>query len=265
VAVSSVAADGEHIWVKQLPAGPLTRLTVGSSANSRPVWAPDGRRVAYVSNRSGGRNLWIQRADGGSPAESLYANTRQVDEVSWAPDGKTLVVRIGSGGVGTRDIVSITTGADTPPRPLVATRFDEFGTDLSPDGRWLAYVSNEAGRNEVYVRDMRDPDEDRYQVSVDGGGEPRWSRNGREIFFRSGRGEMLAADIVAGTRFGISNRRILFRKPNMGADVNHSAYDTSLDGSRFLMINRSLSENSELVIVLNWFEELNKRSRGAKR
>ena len=266
LAVASVASDGEHIWVKQLPTGPLTRLTVGATSNSRPTWALDGRHIAYVSTRGGGRrNIWVQRADGSAPPESLFAHPRQTDEIAWTPDGKTMVLRVGSGGTRTRDILAFTPGVDTAPRPVVATDFDEFGADISPDGRWVAYVSNESGRNEIYVRRMDDLGEGRHQVSADGGEEPRWSRNGREIFFKSGRGEMLVANVTLGARFETSNRRALFSRPNMASDINNRAYDVSRDGSRFVMINRAMQETSELVVVLNWFEELKQRSKGAGR
>jgi len=266
LALSVVSGDGEQIWVKQLPAGPLTRLTFGSTTNVRPVWTPDGRRIVFTSSRTGGRrNAWVQRFDGSADAESLVAHPRQVDEVTWTPDGRTLVFRTGSGGSRTRDLYALTPGIDTAPRVLVTGAFDEFGADVSPDGRWFAYVSNESGRNEVWVRRLDDPGAGRTQVSVDGGEEPRWAHSGRELFFRTRRGEVLVADVTAGAAFAARPPRVLFSLPNMATDPNHRAYDVTRDDRRFVMVNRAVNEISELVLVLNWFGELRARTAAGTR
>jgi eukaryotic-like serine/threonine-protein kinase len=256
--VSSFGPDGEHIWVKELPNGSLTRLTSGNSSNSRPVWSPDGRRVAFVSNRGtgGGRNVWVQRADGSAEPESLLANPRQIDEVQWAPDGRTLVVRTGSGGISTRDVMAFTIGSDTALRPIAAGKFDEFAPDVSPDGRWVAYSAGETGRKDIYVRLMDDPGAGRWQVSADGGEEPRWAPGGRRIFYRSGRGDVMAADVTTTPAFAVTGRRTLFVAPRFGVDPNHRAYDVSRDGTRLLMIDRTVTGIGELVFVFNWFEDL---------
>ena len=262
LAITVTSSDGEQIWVKQLPSGPLSRLTFGGSANVRPVWTPDGRRIAFVSNRAGGRrNVFVQRFDGSAEAESLFAHSRQVDEVAWTGDGRTVAVRIGSGGSRTRDIMAMTPGSDTGPRPLVSGAFDEFAADIAPGGRWFAYVSNESGRNEVYVRQLDDPGAGRTQVSVDGGEEPRWAHSGRELFFRTRRGEMMVADVSAGATFSARPPRVLFTAPNVATDPNHRAYDITRDDRRFVMVNRAVNEISELVLVLNWLDELHGRSR----
>jgi eukaryotic-like serine/threonine-protein kinase len=262
--LSAFDPDGEHVWVKQLPAGPLTRLTMGPSSNTRPVWAPDGRRIAFISSRGGKRNAWVQRADGSTEPESLFAHPRQVDEVRWTPDGRTLILRTGSGGVGSRDIVAYTPGVDSAPRSIASATFDEFGADVSPDGGWVAYAAAETGRNEVYVRRLDDPAGGRWQVSADGGEEPRWSRDGREIIYRSGRAEMIAASITTTPSVTIGQRKVLFEATSMGIDPNHRAYDTSLDGTGFVMIDRAVGDVGEIVLVLNWFSELRTAFRGRK-
>ncbi len=263
LAVAVTAGDGEQIWVKRLPSGPLTRLTFGASSNSRPSWTPDGRRIGFVSNRSNGRrNAWVQRFDGSAEAESLMAHPRQVDEVVWAPDGRTVLARVGSGGAGTRDLVAMTPGAGSAPRALVSSGFDEFAVDVSPDGRWFAYASNESGRNEVYVRRLDDPGAGRTQVSVDGADEPRWAHNGRELFLRSRRGEMLVADVTLGATFAAQPPRVLFRVPNLGTDPYGRLYDVARDDQRFVMVNLVANEVGNLVLVLNWFDELRARTAG---
>ena len=261
LAVSVTSSDGEQVWVKQLPTGPLTRLTFGGAAN-RPAWAPDSRRVAFLSSRAGGRRrAFIQRFDGSAEAESLFAHARQVDEVTMTHDGRTAIFRLGSGGSRTRDIVAFTAGVDTVPRALVSGVFDEFGADVAPGDRWFAYVSNESGRSEVYVRRLDDPGAGRTQVSVDGGEEPRWAHSGRELFFRTRRGEMLVADVTIGATFSARPPRVLFTASNTATDPNHRAYDLTRDDRRFVMVNRAVNEIGELVLVLNWFDELRGRSR----
>jgi len=133
--------------------------------------------------------------------------------------------------------------------------FDEFGVDISPDGKWIAYVSDESGRNEVYVRQFADPGAGRVPVSVDGADEPLWAHNGRELFFRSRRGEVMVSEVSLGTSLAAGQPRALSTAPNMATDPNHRAYDISRDDQRFVMINRSMNEISEVVLVLNWYQD----------
>jgi eukaryotic-like serine/threonine-protein kinase len=256
MAVAAFGTDGEHIWVKQMPNGPLMRLTSGASNNSRPTWSPDGRRVAFISSRGGRRNAWVQRADGSAEPESLFAHPKQVDEVRWTPDGRTLILRTGSGGVASRDLMAYTIGVDTAPRPIATGSFDEFGPDVSPDGQWIAYAASETGRNEVYLRRLDDPSAGRWQLSVDGGEEPRWGRNGREVFYKSGRGDMMVAAVTVTPSLVVGERKMLFAAPQLASGPFHRAYDISADGGRLLMIDKSVAQIGGLVLVLNWFEEL---------
>jgi serine/threonine-protein kinase len=265
LAVASPGVDGEQIWVKQLPAGPVSRVTFGGSTNTRPEWTPDGRRIAFISSRSGRRNAWIQRADGSAEAESLLAHPAQVDEVAFAPDGRRAVVRLGSGGTdGNRNLFLLVPGDTAAPGLLVASAFEEFGPSVSPDGRWFAYVSTESGRGEVYVRRLDDPGAGKTQVSIDGASEARWAHNGRELFFRSNRGEMMVADVTLGDTFSARPPRTLFSTANMAQDLNHNAFDVTPDDRRFVMINNTMNDIGELVLVLNWFTELRERTKGGR-
>ena len=191
---------------------------------------------------------------------------KQVDEIVFAPDGRRAVFRLGSGGAnGNRDIVLLAPGTDTAPTPLVASRFEEFAPDVSPDGRWFAYVSTESGRSEVYVRRLDDPGAGRTQVSVDGGEEPRWAHSGRELFFRSRRGDMMVIDVTPGDTFSAGSPRVLFSAAAMSVDPFHRTYDLSRDDQRFVMVHRTANDVGELVLTLNWFSELRARSSGASR
>jgi len=262
LAVSVFSTEGEQVWVKELPTGPLTRLTSGPGSAYRPAWTPDGRNVSYVSIGGARRGVYQQRADGGTPPESVYAHAKNVDEVTWAPDGRTLVVRLGSGGGADRDLYAVADGGRGVATPLVASRFEEFGADVSPDGKWLAYSSTESGRTEVFVRPFADPGASRMQISVDGGDEVRWSRSGRELFYRTRRGDLMAAQVQSVPTFAVKSRTALFTNPALGADPYHRAYDIDTDDRRFLMIDRPIGEATDIVVVLNWDKGL---SRAAKR
>jgi serine/threonine-protein kinase len=260
LAVSIVDETGEHVWVKQLDSGPLTRLTFEGSTNYRPAWTPDGRFVLFVSSRTQGRReVWRKRADGSAQAELVIQNVGVVDEVLAAEDGESFVYRIGSGGTATRDLVLIRPGTDTAPQPLVESRFDEFAPALSPNGRWLAYVSNESGNQEVYVRPFPETTAARWLVSVDGGSEPLWGPRGADLFYRTVRGDAMVVEVTSGPTFAYGTPRLLFRGPEYGTDLYHSMWDVAPGGERFVMIRGEGAEDTELVLVLNWLEELKDR------
>ena len=257
LAIAVLGGDGEQIWVKRLPGGPLSRLTFTTGGASRPVWAPNGRRVTFIASQVGGaRQAWIQRADGSSEAELLLKTSRSVEEIEWAPNGKQFLARLGS-TTGGRDIALASEG-DTTQRLLVSGPGDEFAPAVSPDGRWFAYASNESGRSEIFVRLLDDPGAGRTQVSLHGGEEPRWAPSGKELYYRTRAGEMMAAEVTLGATFSARPPRVLFVIPNGATDNFHHAYDVSRDG-RFLMVNQAANENSELVMVFNWFDEMKRR------
>ena len=256
LAVAVLGNDGEHVWVKRLPGGPLSRLTLGGYA-SRPAWTMDGRRVGFISTPPGGgrRQARVQRADGSAEAEPIAVDTRSVEELAWTPDGGRYLYRTGI-NTNSRDIHIAALG-DSGWQTLVSGQADEFAPAVSPDGEWFAYVSNEAGRSEVFVRLLDDPEAGRTQISVNGGTEPRWDPSGKELFYRTRRGEMMAVEVTLGSTFSAGPPQVLFVAPNLRGDEFHHAYDVSRDG-RFLMINEAVGNNSELVMVFNWFDELRK-------
>jgi len=256
---AAILGAGEQVWVKRLPGGPVSRLTFVGASNARPAWTSDGRRVAFISalgGAVGGRQAWIQRADGSVDAELLAAVPQGVEEVEWSPDGTRYILRIGSTN-GARDLVLGTVG-DSIPRPLVTGPADEFAPAVSPNGRWFAYASNESGKSEIFVRLLDDPGAGRTQVSVNGGEEPRWAPSGKELYYRTRNGEMMVSEVTLGPTFVATPPRVLFMAPNMATDNFHHAYSVGRDG-RFLMIGQAASDNSELVMVFNWFEELKGR------
>jgi serine/threonine-protein kinase len=255
---------GDDIWVKQLPAGPLLRVTVDSAADFRPRWLPDGRTLVFSSRREP-MGLYRRQADGTGTDELLLAGN--IFEHQVTRDGKWLVARAGGqiNQVGARDIGAMRPGTDTALTPLLATPFDESEIALSPDGRWLAYVSDETGRPELFARPFPDVGSARYQLSVNGGVAPLWARDGRELFFLDGNRNMVAVAVPPGAEFRPGAPRSLFR---LDEDIYppsreyYTPYDVAPDG-RFIMArlvrNRDAIE-LPLDVTLNWFDELRRQT-----
>jgi serine/threonine-protein kinase len=192
LAVSITANNEIQIWIKQLDRGPLPKLTFAGTLNQRPAWTPDGRSVAFSSDRGDNSDVYVRRVDGGGPAELLRDEERDIWEVTYSPDGEWLVYRVG-GEDGDRDLYARRMGVDSAV-PLVATGYDETSPAVSPDGRWLAYTSDESGRPEVYVRPFPNTNDGRWLVSAGGGQEPVWAHSGRELFYR-GSGDLMVVEV----------------------------------------------------------------------
>jgi len=252
--------DGERrqdVWVRQLATGSLRRLTLDGdgSVNYRPRWTPDGRSITYLSDRSGTTELWVQRADGGAPADLLHSDGPIIDEGFVSPDGRWVVYRSGGSNLGSRNIRAVQRGDSAMPRSLVATNSDVYSPALSPNGRWLAYVSEETGRPEVFVQPFPLAAGVRWQVSTAGATAPVWDRAGRQLFYRSGRRELMAADVTADLTFEWSSPGALFDASGYASNNWHPAYDVSPDGERFLMVRQFGDRDNELILVINWFHE----------
>ncbi len=260
--MSILGAEGTwDLWVKQLDTGPLTRLTFEGFQNLKPTWSRDGRSLTFISSRSTGPgdfNVWTKRADGSDTAELVLNREQPIFEPIYSPDGTWLVFREGSVGFGVGDIYAIRPELDSIAVPLVVTEFIAHSFALSPNGRWLAYVSNESGREEIYVRPFPDAGASRSQVSTDGGTEPVWAHSGRELFYRSASDELVATQVITeDPNFTPGQQTVLFSMANYLSGVNDQQYDVSSDDQRFVML-RVDEENSqgELILVENWFEEL---------
>ena len=267
LAVNVAEEIGEDIWVKQLDGGPVSRVTFHDAQDSRPRWTPDGQSLMFISQRAGAMDLYVKPADGTGSAEILLDLDPDINEGVWSPDGTWLVIRTGglaSGVEGDRDIWGIRPGIDSVPLPLVADEWDEKALALSPDGKWLAYESNESGTEEVYVRPFPDTEAGKWQVSTNGGTGPVWAHSGRELFYVKpppGGRTMMVAAVETEPTFSVGERRALFP---LGGEywlsAQYAAYDVAPDDEHFFLV-RSRAPDDErgtggLIIVDNWFEEL---------
>ena len=245
-------------WLYDLSQETLTRFTFEGNSNQNPVWTPDGKRIAFESNKEGSQNLFWQLADGSGGLERLTTSEYTHAPNSWSPDGQLLAYIEVNPATG-RDIWVLRLG-DHKAQPFLRTPFNETAPRFSPDGRWLAYVSDESGRNEIYVQPYPGPG-GKWQISTEGGTEPAWNPNGRELFYRSGN-KMMAVDIATQPGFAAHKPRVLFEGQYQPTPATFPNYDVSPDGQRFLMIKPSEQAQAaptQINVVLNWFEELKQK------
>jgi len=252
------ARDQElDIWTWDLNRENLTRLTFGAGQDRFPLWSPDGVHIAYHSQPDDGNGLFWSAADGTGPAERL-ADGVQIFPSSFVPDGSGILAYGDSTGSNTNDdIVLVRLDESREVVPLLHTTFGEVMPNVSPDGRWLAYSSNESGNFEVYVRSFPNVDSGgRWQVSTDGGDQPLWSRDGRELFYRNG-DAMMVVPVETDPTFVPGRPQILFTG-DFAAAPGGRTYDVSADGQRFLMLkeSRETSSTAKIIVVESWFEEL---------
>jgi serine/threonine-protein kinase len=238
------------IWVIDLFRDTMTRLTFGEGANYRPVWSHDAARIFFSSNRVGGVDqIFRMAADGTGVAERLTSARSNISPTSASSDGKTLVFQQLSEAKN-YDIGILPLESDGEPEILLGTPFHEAGGVLSPDDRWLAYASDESGRSEVYVRPFRGSGE-RALVSTNGGVEPMWSRDGRELFYRNGH-KLMAVSVSADPALSLGQVMTLFDAPfRMGTPS--AQYDVAADG-RLVMVGEP--RTTQIHVVLDWFDEL---------
>jgi serine/threonine-protein kinase len=262
VALRIGGSAGLDIWVKDLEAGTLSRLTFDAAEDRKPRWSPDGASVLYVSRRRGDLDVWTRRADGTGPEELVHDHPTGVAEAAWSPDAAWLVIRTaGTQDIaGGRDVVGIDMAAGGRAVPLLAAGHDEAAPAVSPDGRWLAYSSTETGRYEVYVRPFPDVDAGVWQVTTDGGSAPVWARDGGELYYVDAGRRLTVVRFAVDPRFRVLGTQPLFTIP---AGVNlaqvSALYDVSPDGQRFLMgrvYGGTTRTEPELVVVRNFFQEL---------
>ena len=256
----ALGSTQEDIWVKQLDRGPSLKLTFEGTLNQYPAWTPDGRSVTYESNaRTLGTTfaLWTKRADGSAQPVIQVNADRDPSEAVWSRDGHWLVVRTGVSVKGTGDIMALRPGVDSALIPLVTTKFAELSPDLSPDGRFLVYSSNETGKQEIYVVPFPNAAAAKWPISTAGGTEPRWSHRGNEIFYRDGEGNMISVPVKTSPGFSFGGPTKLFFAGEYVAYSQRREYDVSADDKRFLMIKFATSPiPDKLVVVTNWFEEV---------
>jgi len=247
VAVLDTDRRAGDIWIYDVAKGEREQFTSHPADENWLIWSPDGSRVVFNSGRDGGLDLYQTDADGGGPEENLLVGRDAKWPVSWSPDGRYILYVTNSEETG-NDIWLLPLFGDRQPSPFMQTRFQDNWATISPDGRWVAFSSTETGQAEVYVVPFPDGGEKR-RVSADGGYQARWRRDGKEIFYLSSDGTLMASTIDGeGAEFQATFVEPLFRTPFLYPP--YRAYDVTADGQRFL-INTLVVTPGESLSVSN--------------
>jgi len=249
-----ISEKDSQIWIYDLAQGTLNRLTFQGTNNLVPLWTPDGKRIAFTSNQAGQRNIFWQFADGTGGLERLTTSPSLDIPNSFSPDGKLLGFSETNSSTG-YDILVLGL-SDHKLSAFLQTPHNENVPLFSPDGRWMAYASDESGRYEIYVVPYPGPG-GKWQISTEGGREPAWNRNGRELFYREG-DKMMSVEINTQSGFSAGTPKPLFEGHYQTLTASTPNYDISADGQRFLML-QAAEQSAQINVVLNWFEELKQK------
>ena len=260
LAVELVRNGKADIWVKQLPTGPFSRITFGDTAGVRPAWSPDGRDVYFILDRGGTGvgPMFVHRADGTGLARLLVPSRADFGQIVPSRDGRWIITRTPANTNGSGDIFGFKLGSgDSIPLPLVASPATELFPSLSPDGRWLAYSSNESGSPEIYVRPFPETATARWQVSTAGGTQPLWAAGGRELYYINGKRDLVAAEIRPGAAFSVGEQKVLFSTAPYTAGAGVHSYAVTGDGKRFMLTQEGEPlQESELVVAQGWLRQV---------
>jgi serine/threonine protein kinase len=246
-----------RVWLLDLERGVNTRLTADSSGGGNAIWSPDGSQIIYAPGGGAATDLYRRSASGAGQAELVFHSEGNKSPSDWSPDGRFLLFVQRSVNTGT-DLWALPLEGDAKPIPYVVTPFNEGQAKFSPDGRWVVYTSNESGAKEVYVQPFPMSSGGKWQISNGGGSQPRWRRDGKELFYFAPDNSLMAVPVsAAGSTFQPGVPKPLFRAAVLGGTGGGPGgswrWDISPDGQRFL-INTALEEATAapVTIVLNW-------------
>ena len=265
-AVVSMGEPLAALWVYDLTRNTRTRLTFGNENYSHPAWSPDGSQLAYTQGggaaNDAGHSILSKASNGTGEEKQLLsldpATGMQQALCDWSPDGRYLLFRTGTSGTGDGfDLWILPLFGDRKSFPYITGPGDQLYAQFSPDGRWVAYTSNETGRNEVYVAPFPRTGA-KWQVSQNGGTLPRWRRDGAELIFAGfSSGQFIAAQVNGrGPDFEVGEIHDLFTINNMSPSIASAQYDISADSKRFLVITTGEGGTLPLTLVQNWTAEL---------
>ena len=264
VAVAVLEGSNWDVWVWDLARGVSTRLSTAPELDLRPVWSAGGDEVAFMSFRAGNPDIYLRRADGGGEEQALAATSQLEVPSDWSRDGKYLLYQQTGPETGSDlwYLERVEDGSGWAPRPFLQEPSLQDAPKFSPNGRYVAYVSDESGRLEVYVQPFPGGGR-KVTVSSGGGSQVRWSRDGKELFYVEGERLMVVA-VSTEREFSVSSLTKLFEHPGLRRGLNYPNYDVSLDGRRFILPEPAGYDETEapqatIRVVQNWFAEFKER------
>lgn len=253
VALQRDDGSNNDLWLMDLVRGVPSRFTFSPGLEDDPVWSPDGSVIVFNSERDGVRGLYRKVSSGAGNEELLVRADVVTNGMHWSADGKFIVFESSLPKTGS-DLWVVPLFGDMKPYSLLATEFNETHGRFSPDGRWLAYVSNESGRNEVYVQSFP-PSGGKWQISTTGGAQPQWRSDGKELFYITPDRRLMAVDVRPQQKFEMDAPKPLFQTQVARYEAPNR-YAVSRDGQRFL-VNSAVEETSHIItVVLNWTVDL---------
>ena len=255
--VASDVRDLENdIWIWEFARQTLSRLTSDPAPDQYPAWTRDGRRILFFSGRQGSLAAFSQAADGSGSAQRLGGAVSNIDQASVSPDGTRLLVR--TRGPSSEDIATLSLDGTGRLEPLLQSKFTERNAEISPEGRWLAYQSDESGSMEVYVRPFPLVDSGRWQISAGGGGKPVWTRNGRELLYLTAMATLMSVPIHPGPDFKFGNSTAIVDLSQYSLSGAGRDFDISPDGQRVLVLKDAVPQgaDAQIHVVQHWLEDL---------
>jgi len=253
-------AEPLDIYLQDLNRGNTTRLTFNPTNDATPLFSPDEKQVIFYSNRDGAGNFYKKPASGGGNDEVFISGGGNIYPDDWSHDGKYFIYDKDGGPTTKIDLWIKPMTGDQAPFPYLATEFEEGHAQFSPDGRWVAYTSNESGRPEVYVQSFP-IGSGKWQISTAGGDQPQWRADGKELFYLSPNRGLMAVTITAGQSVDVGRPELLFQTatPISGITDDRNNYAPAHDGHRFLVNTLADSSNNQpLTFVLNWTADIHR-------
>ncbi len=256
VAVSDSETAAGDLWIYEIGRGIRSRFTLHASEDVSPLWSTDGSKILFTSGREGNFNIYSRAFTGVGVAEQVLVTNETKNPLSVSPDGKLLLYS--AVGVDTgMDLWILPLEGGGEPLPFAVGEFAEVSASFSPNGRWIAYESDESGRSEVYVSPFPSPGRKR-QISTEGGGNPKWRGDGREMYYLANGGKLMAASVDgSGDTFKVESETELFRAPRLA--VGNSDYDVTADGERFLLNVVTEDSFEPINLMINWTSLLDRK------
>jgi serine/threonine protein kinase len=246
VALTRDPASTSAIWILDAVRGTLSRLTFDSSPHFSPVWSPDGRRIVLTANHEGSFDIHVKNADGSGREELIFRSKEANIPDDWSLDGRFLLFET----ITPRDVWALPLTGDRKPIPVARSEFDEAQARFSPDGKWVAFSSNESGRFEIYAQPFP-PTGAKWQVSTGGGAQPQWRKDGKELYFLGLDRRLTAVEIRNKEVLEMDAPRPLFQTQVAALAGGRNVYAASADGQRFLLV-KPLADATPITVVLNW-------------